>query len=318
MALRRVAYLLVLAVLPATHAWAADDEDLYHAEVCNEGQRTVQVAMAYHDWGFSSEPFWMIEYWQTVKPGNCKEVFSHNYRANNILSYQSFPLHLAFAFTDSTGAWGAAKVAPPRGVAASHERLCISRGNSWYKVEAKSPLANCPRNLQIPASIDWEPTEGALWSNYTNSYEPPKTFTVSIGANDRAIPLGESGAFVVTEQNAPNHDEFSRVLRGAMDGLPTSINELQKHYRWVNVCTDKSIAYKGGMSSSQAPRAKALTDAVQKFLPSNPGLNLRIRITESDGAFHVQRIGGKGGDCVSAGESEFIFQSPENYGLVPQ
>src|SRR5262249_9376594 len=145
-------------------------------------------------------------------------------------SYQSFPLHLAFAFTDSTGVWGAAKVAPPRGVAASHERLCISRANYEYKVEGKSPLANCAKNLQIPASIDWEPTQGAIWYPTTNSYEPPKTFTVSIGANDRAIPLGEGGAFVVTEQNAPNHDEFARVLRAAMEGLPTSVYELQKGY----------------------------------------------------------------------------------------
>src|SRR5262245_19051025 len=187
MHLRLAAFLLVLAFLPATHAWADDDDPLYHAQVCNQGQRTVQVAIAYHEWGFSSDPYWMIEYWQTVKPGDCKEVFNHHYPANNILSYQSFPLHLAFAFTDSTGAWGAAKIAPPRGVAASHERLCVSRGNYQYRIEAKSPLGDCARNLQIPASIDWEPTEGALWNQYTLSYEAPKTFTVSIGPNDRAI-----------------------------------------------------------------------------------------------------------------------------------
>jgi len=326
MTFRRAAFLLVLAVFPVTHAWA-DDRELYHAEVCNAGQRTVDVAVAYHDWGFGLDPYWIIDRWWVVKPGACKTVFSHFYAPNNLLSYQSFPLHLAFAFTDSTGVWGAAKVPPPGNVAASRVLLCVDRDDLKYRVDAKNPQADCPKGVLIPASIDWEPENGASYSEY-GGYGSPMRFTVSIGASDRAIPLGPRGpaSFTVTEKNAPNHEDFARVLGSAMDALPEREEtqgpdgsvQLKPGYRWVNVCAEKSVVYKGSMSNLQTARAKALTDAIERFLPSHAATRLRIRITEQDGVFSVRAIGGKGGDCVHAGESEFVFQSPEHFGLVPQ
>ena len=116
-------------LLPAARVWAqaydaAGPRELYHAEVCNQGQIKVLVAVAYKDFGFTDE-FWMIDYWYRVEPGKCKLVFSHFYAPNNLFSFQSFPLHLAFVFTDSTGVTGAAKVRPPSGVAASRSHLCV-------------------------------------------------------------------------------------------------------------------------------------------------------------------------------------------------
>jgi hypothetical protein len=105
----RIVLLTTLLLLPAARVWAAPQYDyagqpneLYHAEVCNQGRITVDVAVAYRDFGFTDE-FWMVDYWYRVAPGKCKLVFSHFYAPNNLFSFQSFPLHVAFAFTDSTG-----------------------------------------------------------------------------------------------------------------------------------------------------------------------------------------------------------------------
>jgi Protein of unknown function (DUF1036) len=130
----RIVLLTTLLLLPAARVWAAPQYDyagqpneLYHAEVCNQGQIKVLVAVAYKDFGFTDE-FWMVDYWYRVEPGKCKLVFSHFYAPNNAFKFQSFPLHLAFVFTDSTGVTGAAKIRPPRSVAASRFQPVRRRG----------------------------------------------------------------------------------------------------------------------------------------------------------------------------------------------
>ena len=153
---RQTALLIVLALLPAARASAQDDRELYHAEVCNDGRIAVDVAVAYKDFGFSIDGFWIVDYWWQVPAGECKVVFSHLYAPNNLLSFQSFPLHLAFAFTDSTGTWGAAKVRPPGRIAESKLRLCVGEDDDEYRVDGKTPETNCPKGMLIPASIDWE------------------------------------------------------------------------------------------------------------------------------------------------------------------
>ena len=102
-----IALLATLLLLPASRPWAQPDLELYSAEVCNKGQITVDVGVAYKDFGFSEE-FWVIDGWYDVPKGTCKTVFAHSYvkQDRNWLGFRSFPVHLAFAFTDSTGVWG--------------------------------------------------------------------------------------------------------------------------------------------------------------------------------------------------------------------
>ena len=150
----RIVVVTMLLLLPAGRLWAqsydaAGPRELYHAEVCNTGRIAVDVAVAYRDFGFTDE-FWMVDYWYRVAPGNCKLVFSHFYAPNNLFSFQSFPLHVAFAFTDSTGIWGAAKVQPPGGIASSRLKLCVERGNNKYRVDTKDPGVKCPKGILIP------------------------------------------------------------------------------------------------------------------------------------------------------------------------
>ena len=118
----RIALLTTLLLLPAARPSAQERDilgqrELYHAEVCNEGRIAVDVAVAYKDFGFADE-FWIIEYWYRAEPGKCSR-FLHFYAPQGWGNFQSFPLYLAFAFTDSTGVWGAAKVNPARDTAAS-------------------------------------------------------------------------------------------------------------------------------------------------------------------------------------------------------
>ena len=84
--------LVTLLLLPASRLWAQPDLELYSAEVCNEGQITVDVAVAYKDFSFSSE-FWVIDGWYDVPKGKCKTVFAHSYvkQDRNWLGFRSFP-----------------------------------------------------------------------------------------------------------------------------------------------------------------------------------------------------------------------------------
>lgn len=317
MRLRRTANALALALLGGTHLGAvSDDRELYQAEVCNSGQLAVDVAIAYRDWGFN-DPYWVIEYWWSVKPGRCETIFSHFYAPNNWLSYQSFPLHLAFAFTDSTGVWGAAMVRPPSGVAASRFKLCVGRKNYKYRLDGKSPQAACPKALLIPASIDWEPTRGAVYQEFLG-YGHPRRFVVALGRGDRAIPL--DGATPAAPRKPADEQSFHNSLERAANAIPWQQEtrgpdgtvQMKPGYRRVNVCVDPSIAYKGGVSDPQSVRAKAFAAAVKSFLASHGTGRLRVQLTEADGAFALERITRKDGDCARQSDIEYTFQAPES------
>ena len=324
-----IVLLSTLLLLPAARVLAqaydaAGPRELYHAEVCNEGRITVEVAVAYKDFGFSDE-FWMIDYWYRAEPGKCKLVFSHFYAPNNLFSFQSFPLYLAFAFTDSTGVWGAAKVNPARDTAASRLHLCVGRKNYEYRVNGKNPEAKCPQakipqSLPIPAAMVWEPTRG-VYAREFGGYPPPKRFTVALGQNDRAIALGPQASPTPALQGPDTSEAFRKLLSSAMNALPVSeVAEAQYRlkpgYRHVFTCVARSVVAKESWSNLQTARAKTLTNATKKFLESHGRGTVRFRVTELNGALAVEQIGGKTGDCVDRrdvdrGEYEFIFQSPE-------
>jgi Protein of unknown function (DUF1036) len=272
----RMALLTTLLLLPAARVWAqpydaAGPRELYHAEVCNQGQIKVLVAVAYKDFGFTDE-FWMIDYWYRVEPGRCKLVFSHFYAPNNLFSFQSFPLHLAFVFTDSTGVTGAAKVRPPRGVAASRFHLCVGGENYKYRVNGKDPQAKCPKGALIPASIDWEPTQGVYPNAYSREYPPPMRFTVALGPNDRAIPVAAwQASSSVTPQGPGVLKDMSAIIKDAVNGpgAPKLNMSARNRSLWLQVCAPLSVVEKASWSDPQSARARALKTALRQFVASH-------------------------------------------------
>jgi hypothetical protein len=187
--------LLIPLVLPPAQVAAQNDRELYHAEVCNVGELAFNVAVASTNFGVFDE-YWDVYGWHPIHSGECQIVFSHWYAPQNLFSYQAFPVHLAFAFKDSTGVWGAALVAAPEGddVSRSRVRLCVADNEGFaYEVHAKDPQRQCSAAgySLIPASIVWEPTEPARYpSEWNPEWGPPMRFNVALGVGDRAIPTG--------------------------------------------------------------------------------------------------------------------------------
>jgi hypothetical protein len=247
--------LLVTALLlPATRV-RADDRELYHAEVCNQGRVIVDVAVAYRDFGLNDE-FWVIERWWHVRPGECKLVFRHFYAPNNVLNFRPFPLHLAFAFTDSTGTWGAAKINPPGNTARSHLQLCVARNDQKYREDDDDPATACKKSSEgflIPASIDWEPTNGSTCCTwYNHDYGPPARFMVALDANDRAIPLGPRASSGGVRRGASIPPPFS-------EGTLTARFKGRKIVRWRNKPADEKWYYEDGSPVTQDREMRGLT-----------------------------------------------------------
>ena len=312
----RIALLATLLQLPASHPWAQPDLELYSAEVCNRGQITVDVAVAYKDFGFSDE-FWVIDGWYEVPKGTCKTVFAHSYvkQDRNWLGFRSFPVHLAFAFTDSTGVWGAAKVDPSPGIARSRLQLCVTRKSFEYRVDAKDPATSCKGKanaLLLAASIDFEPTAGDYYDYVGRKYgRPSMSATVALSANDRAIPLGPQVSSIGAAQGPGTSDEFVRLLRVAVNALPASEPTLKSGYRWVNVCASRHVVSRESLSNLSTARAKAITNAARQFLASHGKGKIGFRVTERNGAIALEQFDGKAENCLDRGDLQYRFQSGE-------
>jgi hypothetical protein len=311
-----IALLTTLLLLPASRLWAQPDLELYSAEVCNKGQITVDVGVAYKDFGFSDE-FWVIDGWYDVPKGRCKTVFAHSYvkQDRNWLGFRSFPVHLAFAFTDSTGVWGAAKVNPSPGVARSRLQLCVTRKNFEYRVNAKDPATACKGKanaMLIAASIAFEPTAGDYYDYVGRKYGPPSmSATVALTANDRAIPLGPQVSSIGAAQGPGTSDEFVTLLGVAVNALPASEPALRSGYRWVNVCASRQVVSKESLSNLSTARAKAIMNAIRQFLASHANGKTGFRVTELNGAIALVPFDGKADDCVGRGDLQYQFQSAE-------
>jgi len=308
--------LVTLLLLPASRLWAQPDLELYSAEVCNEGQITVDVAVAYKDFGFSNE-FWVIDGWYDVPKGKCKTVFAHSYvkQDRNWLGFRSFPVHLAFAFTDSTGVWGAAKVNPSPGIARSRLQLCVTRKSFEYRVDAKDPATACKGKtnaLLIAASIDFEPTAGDYYDYVGRTYgRPSMSATVALTANDRAIPLGLQASSSVAAQGPGTSGEFVELLRVAVNALSASEQTLKPGYRWVNVCASRQVVSRESLSNLSTPRAKAITNATREFLASHGKGKTGFRVMELNGAIALEQFDGNADNCLGRGDLQYRFQSAE-------
>ena len=306
----RIVLLTTLLLLPASHLGA---REWYSAEVCNKGQLSVDVAVAYTDFGLIDE-YWVLDGWYVVLPVKCRTVLAHMYEDNR-LEYRSFPVHLAFAFTDSTGVWGAANVKPPRNVAASRLQLCVTnnRYNFEYIWKAKDPATACKRQGQpnfslIRASIDHEP------KNPDSHFSPVErrpglSAIVALGPNDRAIPFGPQASSAQANQRPDTSEAFRKLLSSAMNALP--VLELKPGYRWVFACADRSVVAKESWSNLQTARAKTLTNATRKFLESHGKGTVRFKVTELNGALasgpckSVER-----GDCYYRDRYEICIRKP--------
>ena len=83
------------------------------ARVCNTGNLDVDVAVAYEDPGVIRAD-WVISAWHRISPDRCKQIY-HNSTACE-MRYNFTPcahVYVAYAFTDSTGVWGAADLKDP-------------------------------------------------------------------------------------------------------------------------------------------------------------------------------------------------------------
>jgi hypothetical protein len=317
----RSAALFIAVSLLSARVEAQDDRERYEAEVCNEGRISVDVAVAYTDFGFVNE-FFQVHGWQVVRPGECKTVFSHLYAPQNWLSFQSFPLHLAFGFEDSTGVWGAARVAPPDwdDAAPSRAQLCVTKDGFSYEVIAEDPQRTCTGagEFLIPASILWEPTSPtSVYGEWNQVLGGPARFTVALGPSDRANPLGPRASTPPPVRGPGTSSDFQTLLMSTMTLLPESertfgpggYEDLKLGYRWVFVCVDPALEAKEATSDPLAPRSRAIVDAVRKQLAAHEQGLLRMRLAEANGVITAQPIAGETGDCVDAGEREYVFQS---------
>jgi uncharacterized membrane protein len=132
--------LLVLILLPASLARAQGiDIPVSHVIVCNDGKIDFKIVTGAKISGFFSGYTWKIEGWFKVPAGECGIVFNQNYRPR---------VYLAFAFTDSTGVWGWAKVKPvsySSGWKLTDMKLCAELGEAGFTF-------TFPEGDQIPAT----------------------------------------------------------------------------------------------------------------------------------------------------------------------
>ena len=215
-------------LLPAARVWA----QAYDAAGPIESSITRKSAMrAGSRWMWrspirisaSTTSFGSIDYWYQVDPGKCKLVFSHFYAPNNLFSFQSFPLYLAFAFTDSTGVRGAAKVNPRarhcRVPPASVRREGELRVPSEWQEPRRHNVSKGPSNPRV----DRLGTDARVCIpvNLVDTPHPrdSRSRSVQTIGRSRLGPQASPGGAV---QGPGKPDEFIELLRVAVNALPDS------------------------------------------------------------------------------------------------
>ena len=273
--------------------------ETYSAQVCNKGQLSVDVAVAYRAFGFNDE-FWVIDGWYEVPQGKCKTVLSHQYaeQSRNWLGFRSFPVHLAFAFTDSTGVWGAANVKPPRDVAASRLQLCVTRKNFEYRVDVKDPATACrgqSNAFLIGASIDHEPTAGDYFNHAAGMDYPGISVTVALGPNDRAIPLGPQASTGGAAKAPGTKEDLLAILNEAIRGPDSPKPRISGTYINLEVCVPPNVVKKESWANPPTARTKAFRQTVRQFLVSQSfgnvtGRRVSLRVMETGNKFMAEEV----------------------------
>ena len=210
----------ILLLLPASRIWSLDA--FYGVNVCNDGQLVVEVARAvkYHG-------DWEIGGWTRISPGQCELAYWGPFERMEF--WGGSHAHLAFAFTDSTGVWGAAevKVEPhwwSDALSPSDVSICVRKQNFQYSLKGGDPAAACsrdPRNsFLIPASINWSPGIGQRLD-----------FHVARGSKDRAIQLGPQLSTGEHAPAAPPTPSVADQLENVFRRLHGAAASLERRYR---------------------------------------------------------------------------------------
>jgi Protein of unknown function (DUF1036) len=219
--------LAILFLLPSSRLWGDDQiAGVASVKICNNGSISVDVATARD---ISDGGRWDVERWRSVEPGECNVVLKWYMEPITGLTYKfakSHPVHIAFAFTDATGVWGASKFKLTKSffpgwsearfggtddydsLQQSDRQLCVDRGIKEYAMNGADPGAGCkdegPGMFLIPASIDWEmKTDTTL------------ILDVTFGPNDRAIPLGPNSVSSASPSpsNGSNNNSDVSILK---------------------------------------------------------------------------------------------------------
>lgn len=196
--------------------------------VCNDGQIPVSIARAFKDMqAFTKD--WTVQGWYTVSPGQCSAIGpEHTYTVAGIglWSDEDYSVTLlAFAFTDSTGAWGAARARATDeggehyGFKPSNQQLCVQNGAFVYarntsKGEPAKACDGLAGYYRIPASLAfYGQSDQPLFADPLRA-----PAHVSLGPTDRAIPLGTQGPSQASSNTTakPQEDSVGMQLLKAL------------------------------------------------------------------------------------------------------
>lgn len=323
----RILFLAAPLLLPAS-SWGQDVYGYqdYTVRICNRGQLAIDVATGFQDSSLGSE-WWVIDRWLHVNPGNCEVVSSrHLSIPDGLLGRSRFAedhLHLAFAFTDSTGVWGAGMVNPnetnarignqdieKKYLKPSNRRFCIHPGDSKYRVDGQDPSAGCggTGTFLVPASIDYAAIpDWDLKTAFVDNY--PTTFDVGFGPQDRAIPMG-SGPKQEVSSGPGTVQDFQNLLDDVIRGPGAPALRVTASDRWFDVCIPPSVLKKQSWADPQTARALTLKAAIRQFVAAHTFTLSRsgtLRVTEPAGKFAIEEVKECGSD-----EFDFSLHGPDD------
>ena len=185
--------LLALILLPAAIAQGQDWE-FYGVRVCNSGTLAFDVASAEKkpgDWVWSDYS-WHIEGWTKVAPKECKYVWNDREWESGFTVTRPI-VDLIFAFTDSTGLWGAAALdvhnVDTARMTASDQKFCVRQDAFAYDRPKGDPSSKCDSGyFLMPASTHFDRPQADV-NRYSGDWEGA-VVSIELGAKDRAIPFG--------------------------------------------------------------------------------------------------------------------------------
>jgi hypothetical protein len=196
---------------------------------CNHGTITFSVAQAY----LYSKPFsgyqWQFEGWYNVDPGKCTDIGSpKDYHNGGLFSGKGSITLLAFAFYDSTGMWGVARLSDPGNVVfhPSNQQFCVK--NDFFRYNRDSPGGDLPRGCDgaqtgyqmIPASFEYT---GPVFSSRDGAFFQKNDFFVTLSPSDRAIPLGKQTSSGGASQSSSGAANNQRAAANAKNNPPPSV-----------------------------------------------------------------------------------------------
>jgi len=130
-------------------------------KICNQGQHSIDVAVAARIQHFITGYYWKESGWYTVRGGDCGVVYSEDFDSAGLITPQS-GARIALTMLRSDGWWGAdnSKVrdqgdwvrSPGTG------KICVKRGQVFeFTRPAGDPAADCNDGSRVPVAFDFMP-----------------------------------------------------------------------------------------------------------------------------------------------------------------